>query len=300
MGPGSPEQREGRWTASGTRTYPRPAGIGGCRACSPWGGFHRIKADRPEPVPNPMSSAAIAQRIRSFSLSIGQLTFASFILLLAMIVMTSVASVLAIRHIDATFAELQRLQTLGDVAAEIDRRMNALRLAARDFVTDPDARSDRVGEAASALSALLKKTRLELAPEQQDMIDGVTQRLANYQEGIGRVTALLARRAQLVAALPPVRQRFEQAIAEVPARETARSLFRAQNQVAETLLAHDPVAAKQSAQRIRTLAVNPPALRSAVDAYADAIISVSETEAQIAEIDKDVLGIEGRQIGRVT
>src|SRR5258707_14864680 len=28
--------------------------------------------------------------------------------------------------------------------------------------------------------------------------------------------------------------------------------------------------------------------------------SVSETEAQIAEIDKDVLGIEGRQIGRVT
>jgi PAS domain S-box-containing protein len=247
-----------------------------------------------------MPIAAIVQRIRSFSLSIGQLTFASFILLLAMIVMTSVASVLAIRHIDATFAELQRLQSLGDVAAEIDRRMNALRLAARDFVTDPDARSDRVGEAASALSALLKKTRLELAPEQQDMIDGVTQRLANYQEGIGRVTALLARRARLVAALPPVRQRFEQAIAEVPDRETARSLFRAQNQVAETLLAHDPVAAKQSAQRMRTLAINEPALRSAVDAYADAIISVSETEAQIAEIDKDVLGIEGRQIGRVT
>ena len=121
-----------------------------------------------------MAFAAIVQRIRSFSLSIGQLTFGSFMLLLAMIVMTSVASVVAIRHIDTTFAELQRLQSVGDLAEEIDRRMNELRLAARDFVTDPGARSDRVGEAASALNALLKKTRLELAPEQQEMIDGVT------------------------------------------------------------------------------------------------------------------------------
>src|ERR1700730_18461531 len=184
-----------------------------------------------------MPIAAIVQRIRSFSLSIGQLTFASFILLLAMIVMTSVASVLAIRHIDATFAELQRLQSLGDVAAEIDRRMNALRLAARDFVTDPDARSDRVGEAASALSALLKKTRLELAPEQQSMIDGVSARLQSYRDGIERVTVLITRRSELLAALPPMRERFETAIAGVPDRQTARNLFKTQNQVAASLLA---------------------------------------------------------------
>ena len=108
------------------------------------------------------------------------------------------ASVIAIRHIDATFAELQRLQGVGDLAEEIDRRMNELRLAARDFVTDPGARPDRVGEAASALTALLKKTRLELAPEQQDMIDGVSERLQNYRDGIERVTALIARRAELI------------------------------------------------------------------------------------------------------
>ncbi len=60
-------------------------------------------------------------------------------LLLAMITATSVASVVAIRHIDTTFAELQRLQDVGDVAEEIDRRMNELRLAARDFVTDRGA-----------------------------------------------------------------------------------------------------------------------------------------------------------------
>src|SRR6202047_3386827 len=188
-----------------------------------------IAVFKPVPLTMPPALAAVLQRIRSLPLSIGRLTFGSFLLLLAVITATSMASVIAIRHIDATFGELQRLQDVGDLAEEIDRRMNELRLAARDFVTDQGARPDRVGEAASALTALLKKTRLELAPEQQDMIDGVTQRLANYQEGIGRVTALLARRAQLVAALPPVRQRFEQAIAEVPDRETARSLFRAQN-----------------------------------------------------------------------
>ena len=90
------------------------------------------------------------------------------------------------------------------------------------------------------MSALLKKTRLQLAPEQQEMIDGVTQRLANYRNGMERVTALIARRAELIAALPPIRERFEQAISEIPDRATARALFRAQNQIAAALLAHDP------------------------------------------------------------
>ena len=57
-------------------------------------------------------------------------------LVLAVIIITSTASVIAIRHIDSTFAELQRLQSVGDLAEDIDRRMNELRLAARDFVTD--------------------------------------------------------------------------------------------------------------------------------------------------------------------
>ena len=221
-------------------------------------------------------------------------------LLLAMIVMTSVASVVSIRHIEATFGELQRLESLGDVSEEIDRRLNELRLAARDFVTDPGTPSDRVGEAASALNELLKKTLLELAPGQQDMIDGLTQRIANYRGGIERVTALIAHRAAQVAALPPVRERFEAEIAKVPDRSTARNLFRAQNLIAEALLGHDPAAAEQSAERLREVAIEEPALRSAVDAYADAIAAISATEREIARLDKDVLGTEGGQIGRVT
>src|ERR1700759_1909604 len=132
-----------------------------------------------------MSSAftAISQRIRSFSLSIGQMTFGSFLLLLAVITATGMASVIAIRHIDTTFGELRRLQDVGDLAEEIDRRMNELRLAARDFVTDPGAQSDRVAQAASELGALLKKTRLELALEQQALFDGNTKRLFNEPWG---------------------------------------------------------------------------------------------------------------------
>src|SRR5580693_5211887 len=97
---------------------------------------------------------------RPFSLSIGQLTFGSFLLVLAVIIITSTASVIAIRHLDSTFAELQRLQSVGDLAEDIDRRMNELRLAARDFVTDPDTQSVQVGDAVSSLNEILKKTRL--------------------------------------------------------------------------------------------------------------------------------------------
>ncbi len=150
---------------------------------------------------------------RPFSLTIGQLTFGSFLLVLAVIIITSTASVVAIRHIDATFAELQRLQSVGDLAEDIDRRMNELRLAARDFVTEPGSQSVQVGEAATALIEVLKKTRLELAPEQQEMIDGVTERLATYRSGIERISMLLSRRAELIVALPPLREAFNKAVA---------------------------------------------------------------------------------------
>ena len=245
---------------------------------------------------------AMFRRIQSVSFSIGQLTFGSFTLLLAMIAMTSIASVVAIRHIDATFAELQHLQSLGDVAEEIDRRTKELRLAARDFVTDPAAPSGRAQEAASSLSALLKNTRLKLAPEQQEMIDGVTQRLANYQSGMDRITSLISRRTELVAALQPIRARFEQATSEVsaPDRTMLRQLFRAQSQLAAALLARDPTAAGQTASAMKSISIDDPTLRAATDAYADAVFSLSGTEAQIAQLDREVLGTEGQMISRVT
>ena len=247
-----------------------------------------------------MPIAAIVQRIRSFSLSIGQLTFGGFLLVLAVIMITSVASVIAIRHIDSTFAELQRLQSVGDLAEDIDRRMNELRLAARDFVTDPGARSNEVGGAAASLSEILKKTRLELAPEQQDMIDGVTARLSTYRSGIERISALITRRAELIVGLPPLREQFDAAIADTPDPVIAATLFQTQSRIASALLAHNPSAAEQAAQSMRALAIANPRLRAAVDDYAEAIIAISIRERQIADIDREVLGSEGRLIGQVT
>ena len=247
-----------------------------------------------------MPFAAIVQRIRSFSLSIGQLTFGGFLLVLAVIMITSTASVIAIRHIDATFAELQRLQSVGDLAEDIDRRMNELRLAARDFVTDPGAQSSQVGGAAASLSEILKKTRLELAPEQQDMIDGVTARLSTYRNGIERISGLISRRADLIAGLSPLREQFDAAIAETPDPVIAATLFQTQSRIASALLAHDPSAAERAAQSMRVLTISNPRLRAAVDHYADAIVAISICERQIADIDRDVLGSEGRLIGQVT
>ena len=165
----------------------------------PHGPNNVVYCRRLEPGPANMTSELPPNppMTRSFSLSIGQLTFGSFMLVLAVIIITSTASVIAIRHIDSTFGELQRLQSVGDLAEDIDRRMNELRLAARDFVTDPGTQSVQVGEAATTLGEVLKKTRLELAPEQRDMIDGVTERLSTYRSGIERISVLINRRADL-------------------------------------------------------------------------------------------------------
>jgi PAS domain S-box-containing protein len=66
------------------------------------------------------------------------------------------------------------------------------------------------------------------------------------------------------------------------------------------LLAHNPSAAEVAAQNMRSLPIPDPKLREAVDGYADAIIAIAIRERQIADIDKEVLGTEGRLIQRVT
>ena len=220
-------------------------------------------------------AAESAARKRSFSLSIGQLTFGSFLLVLAVIIITSTASVIAIRHIDSTFAELQRLQSVGDLAEDIDRRMNELRLAARDFVTDPGTAigPGRRGRRLRS-SEVLKKTRLELAPEQQDMIDGVTERLCDLPQ---------RHRADLDADQPPRRtdrRRCRRCATSstrrsptAPIRDLASALSQAQSRIASALLAHNPSAAEQAAQSMRAMTIADPTLRAAVDDYADAIIA---------------------------
>lgn len=248
----------------------------------------------------PHAFEALPAKIRSFSLSIGQLTFGSFMLLLAITAATGMASIIAIKHIGSTFAELQRLQRAGDLAEEIDRRMNELRLAAHDLVTGQGVRLDQVGAAASTLNALLKKTRPELAPEQQDMIDGVTERLSTYRRGIDRISWLIDSRADLIAGLSLLREQFDAAIAHTSDPVVTMMLFQAQSRIAAALLAHDSAAAEQVAKSMRILSISDSKLRTSVDNYAEAIVTISIRERQISDIDREVLGDEGRLIRRVT
>ncbi|GAB1716217.1 MAG: multi-sensor signal transduction histidine kinase [Nitrobacter sp.] len=238
--------------------------------------------------------------MRTSSLSIGQITFGGFSLVLAIMVITSAASVVATRHLDNTFAELQRLDSVGELAEEIDRRMNELRLAARDYVTDPGAQSGQIWGAASSLNELLKKTRIELAPEQQEMIDGVTTRLEAYRSGMERVTTLIASREKLIASLPPLREKLETVIEQAADRSASKILFRAQSDVAAALLGRDPTTAERAAKTMRAVPIGEPAVRAAVEVYADAVIAISLREREIANLDRDVLVKEGRLIGRVT
>ncbi|MET0968118.1 MAG: PAS domain S-box protein [Tardiphaga sp.] len=248
----------------------------------------------------PIAVAAFFQRVRSSSLSIGQLTFSGFLLVLLVIMFTSAASVVVIRHIDATFAELQRLQMISDLAEDIDRRLTGLRLAARDVVIDRDTQPEKATQAAAALGDLLTKTRLELAPDQRDMADGITARLSTYRDAIERVSSLIARRAALLTTLPALRETFEDAVPTITNQAGAKAMFRAQNEIASALLARDPIGAEQAAQRMRALPLSTPALHDAAVAYTDAIIDVCTTEREIVDLDRNVLGTQGQVIGRVT
>ena len=187
-----------------------------------------------------------------------------------------------------------------DLAFAARAEIDELRLAARDFVTDPGSQSLQVAEAASSLSEVLKKTRLELAPEQQDMIDGVTERLSTYRSGIERISALINRRADLIVTLPPLREKFDAAIAGTLDPALASALLQEQSRIASALLAHNPSAAEQAAQRMRAITIADSNLRAVVDDYALVISNISTREQQISDIDREVLSAEGRLIQRVT
>ena len=51
---------------------------------------------------------------------------------------------------------------------------------------------------------------------------------------------------------------------------------------------------------MRSMPIAEPKVRAAVDDYALGIINISTREPQISDIDKEVLGAEGRLIQRVT
>lgn len=246
------------------------------------------------------SDGKYLRRLRQPPLTIGRLIFGGFILVLAVIVTTAIVSMVAIRHIDTTFGETQRVQRVGDLAEEIDRQMHELRLAARDYVTDPGISADRMWQASTQLTSLLTSTDADLDALQRTMVDGINARLASYRDALMRVNTLVEKRAALLTGLPPLRQRYERALAQTQDRLVARRLFVAQGELAAALLARDAAATADAAQQLRQPATEDRELRGAATVYADAIGAIAAVESELGELDRDVLGEQGRRIGEAT
>src|SRR4030095_14576964 len=126
------------------------------------------------------------------------------------------------------------------------------------------------------------------------MSERVPERLSAYRSGIERISALINRRADLIVALPPMREKFDAAIAEAIDPAIASALLQSQSRIASALRAHNPSAAEQAAQSMRSMPIADTNLRAAVDDYALAIANISTRERQISDIYKEVRGAVGR------
>jgi hypothetical protein len=153
---------------------------------------------------------------RSFSLSIGQLTFGGFA---------------------GAGGDHHHLDRQSPSAISMRRDCNGYRVSATrrgrrppheriaaggaDFVTDPGTQSVQVGEAAAALS--VSEDATGACPEQQSMIDGVTERLRPIVAGSAHFRAdQCAPNDRRAAAL----REIDAAIADTPDPVVARLCFR--------------------------------------------------------------------------
>src|SRR5258708_23122074 len=92
-----------------------------------------------------------------------------FALLVAIILAASIASLLAMRDFAQASTELQRLHAASELAAEFDRRMTALRLAARDVVAEGSSDATSALAQANDLVTLLVTAWPHLSYPDHDM-----------------------------------------------------------------------------------------------------------------------------------
>ena len=114
---------------------------------------------------------------------ISTMIYGGFFLLVVVIVAASLLGASALRRIDNTFHDVQRVQSASDLADEIERRAYALRLAVRDVVTiqRSPATARAVGD---GLARLLREAAPQLSAEHRDMVDGMLERLARIETGL--------------------------------------------------------------------------------------------------------------------
>ena len=179
--------------------------------------------------------------------------------------------------------------------------MNELRLAARDFVTDPGT---------PVAPGRRRRDGARRGPEEDPA--GARARAAGHDRRRHRAPVDLPQRhrADFRADQPPrrtdrraCRRCAKNSMPRLPRRPIPRSPRPCFRPRAGSLrrcwrvIRRRPNRPRKACAR---MTITDSKLRAAVDDYAEAIISISIRERQIADIDKEVLGAEGRLIQRVT
>src|SRR5262249_14717927 len=119
-----------------------------------------------------------------------------------------------IRQLAEAFANLQQLRSASDLSAEIDRRMAVLRLVARDVVAEGSGDPGSSLAQTDLLAGLLASARPGLAPAEQDMVAGMSRRLATYRTGLVELVGLAKTRKETLARLNSAAATSDKAIAD--------------------------------------------------------------------------------------
>ena len=111
------------------------------------------------------------------------LIYGGFALLVVVIIAASLLGASAMRRVDRTFRDVQRVQRSSDLSDEIERQASQLRLAVRDVInTSQDPATAR--GVVDAIDTLIKDATPNLSAENAGMVGGMLQRLARVRAAL--------------------------------------------------------------------------------------------------------------------
>src|SRR4051812_27233145 len=105
-----------------------------------------------------MAISAAGEAPPNIGFGIRLLTIAGFALLVGIIVASNTANLFVFHQFDQSLGQLQRLHAASELAADIDRRMTALRLSASDLAAAGATDATQPLALAADLSTLLTRS----------------------------------------------------------------------------------------------------------------------------------------------
>jgi signal transduction histidine kinase/CheY-like chemotaxis protein len=147
------------------------------------------------------------------ALTIGGLIYGGFLLLIVLIVGASVAGILALREIDASFTQVKDLAAVSKRGADLRNEAAILLRDAATFAGDPtEARRNQVRMLAGNIKAASIAIRARLGPEGRDAIeylDGIADNLDAFLGEFEKLAAFMAQAPDIhAAAMSPEARRI--------------------------------------------------------------------------------------------